>query len=375
MLVRLTVPLIAVALAAPLARAQSAEGDPARVVFIVADGVGIAHWSAARVRDHDLAVAGFPVVGLVDARNLTGLEPESASSATAFATGVTTFREAVGVGPDSLPRRTVLEAAEAIGMATGLVTTTVVADATPAAFAAHVVTRDSVLEIARQVVTSGVDVLLGSDAWTSDPARRARARDLLDTLARSHVIVRSPEALERAGSDPPERLAGLFDIDRDHGATARQPSLAAMTSAALGVLDANERGLFLVVESEHTDHGGHDNAPLETIVAEMVEVDRAVRVALEYRARRPGTLVVVTGDHETGGLSILPTPQGYRAAWASTDHSAEMVPIFAIGPGAERFSGILTSAEVGRALFAAIGADGPEDPVVSSGFQKRRRTP
>lgn len=334
------------------------EPCPPRVVLIVADGAGVAYWSAARIHGHALAVADFPVVGLVDSRNLSLPEPESASAATAYAIGETTIADAIGMGPDSLPRRTVLEAAEAAGMATGLVTTTHVVDATPAAFAAHVLQRDSTLAIARQIVESGVDVLLGDGAWAFDPERRPDRRDLLDELARTHAIARSTEDLARVRSEPPDRLVGFFPIDTVSDTAAREPSLATMTSAALSVLDGTPNGFFLLVENEHTDHRGHDNAPLAMIVDEVMAVDRAVRAALEYREERPETLIVVTGDHETGGLSLRSDSGGYRALWATTNHTAELVPLFAIGPGSDRFGGILTGAEVGRALFAVTTASG-----------------
>ncbi|MBW3660833.1 MAG: alkaline phosphatase [Gemmatimonadetes bacterium] len=356
MLVRLLAALIALAVLAPGVAAQDGtEVAPSRrLVLFVADGAGIAYWSAAVLEGHDLVIAEFPVVGLVDTRNLSGLEPESASSATAFAIGETSFPSAVGVGSDSQPRITVLEAAGTAGLGTGLATTTYVVDATPAAFATHVSRRDSLLEIARQLASSGVDVLLGDGAALFDPAVRPDGRDLIGELARTHTIVRSSDELAAARRDPPERLVGFFDIDSIADPSTREPSLTDMVRTALAVLDAYPKGFFLLVENEHTDHRGHDNAPLATIVAEIVATDLAVRAALEYREEHPETLVVVVGDHETGGLSLESAGDGYRARWATTGHTAELVPIFAVGPGAERFAGILTGAEVGRALLASV---------------------
>lgn len=364
MLPRILAPLLLlIALPGPAAGQRS--DAPRRVVLIVADGVGLAQWSAARVTGHELAVDDFPVVGLIDPRNVSGPEPESASSATAFATATTTYRRAVGVGPDSAPRRSVVEAAERAGLATGLVTTTDVFDATPAAFVAHVVDRDHVQEIALQMAGSGVDVLLGDGAWAFGPGPRTDRADLLAELARTRTIVHDPAALSRVRDAPPRGLVGFFDMDSIADPRRRRPALEEMTRVALAVLDRAPRGFFLLVESEHTDHRGHDNVPLAAIAAEIVEVDRAVRAALEYRRRHPETLVLVAGDHETGGLAVVAEGGRYRAGWSSTEHTATLVPIFAVGPGADRFGGVHTSAGIGRALFAALGLPAPVgvDPV------------
>lgn len=353
-------PALLSALAALIALAAAPRADARRVVLFVADGAGAAYWSAALYAADSLALAAFPVAGLVDPRNTSRPLPESASSATAFAIGVRTFSGAVGVGPDSLPRLTVLEAAEAAGLATGLVTTTHLIDATPAAFAAHVPNRRQGVDIARQLADAGIEVLLGDGGAAFDPAARPDSLDLIAALGRDHVWVETPAELAGlAAADSVRALAGFFAIDRAFDTALRRPTLAEMTTAALQVLDRDPDGFFLLIENEHTDHFGHQNLPLGAIVDEVLELDRAVRVALEYRAGHPETLIVVIGDHETGGLSLVADSTGaLAAAWSTTGHTAELVPVFAIGPGAEEFGGIRTAAAVGRALFRAVGASG-----------------
>lgn len=365
MILRVLVPFLVLLAVAPAAAAQRPTDPPRRVVLIVADGAGLAQWSAARIAGHELAVDDFPVVGLVDSRNLTGPEPESASAATAFATGIRTYRRAIGVGPDSLPRRSIVESAERAGLATGLVTTTDIYDATPAAFVAHVVNRDLVQDIARQMTESGVDVLMGDGGWAFGPELRADRRDLAAVLARTHTVVRDPAALAGVRSAPTRGLVGFFALDSVLDPALRRPSLEEMGRTALAVLDRNPRGFFLLLENERTDDAGHHHVPMRTLVDEVLEVDRAVRAALAYRRRRPDTLVVVAGDHETGGLAIVPDGDGYRAEWSSTDHTATLVPIFAVGPGAERFGGVHSAPEIGRELFAALGLPPPDDAAVA----------
>lgn len=334
---------------------------PPRVILFVADGAGVAYWSAALFAADGLSVERFPVLGLLDSRSTSRSIPESASSATAIATGVQSYYRSVGVGPDSLPRTSVLEAAESAGLATGLVTTTHLTDATPAAFAAHVPDRRDVLDIARQIAAAGIEVLLGDGRPAFDPATRPDSLNLIAALRRDHVWVERPDQLASiAAADSVRALAGLFDLDRTFDTEARRPSLAEMTAAALQVLDRSAGGFFLLVENEHSDHFGHANLPLADIVAEVLHLDEAIRVALEYRAKNPSTLIVVLGDHETGGLDLVADSTGaLAAAWSTTGHTAELVPVFAVGPGADRFGGIRSGAEIGRALREAVAGATP----------------
>lgn len=332
------------------------EPSPRRIVLFVADGAGLAYWNAARLFSDTLAVTGFPVVGLMSTGNVTEPLPESASAATALATGVLTFSGAIGVGPDSLPRRTTLEAAEAAGLATGLVTTTTLVDATPAAFAAHAPSRRRPYEIARQMVERDIEVLLGDGRRFFDGAVRPDSADLVAELRARGVVIEDPEDLGRAADPDVRRLFGFFDIDSLRHPATRRPTLAEMTVAALSVLDRDPDGFFLLVENEHTDHEGHENASLEAIATETIEVDRAARQALAYRERAPDTLILVVGDHETGGLAVVWDERARRwsASWATGGHTPGLVPIFAVGPAAERFGGVRSNAEVGRILLDLI---------------------
>ena len=332
------------------ARALERPAPPAvtRTILFIADGAGVAHWTAALVAGDSLAVAPFPAVALVDPGNVTARSVESASTATAFAIGERTIYGGVGVDADLEPRPTVLEVAEEQGRGTGLVTTTYLLDATPAAFAAHVPNRSDWAEIARQMLDQDIEVLMGDGLeWFDSLPIRER-----------YPVVTDAAGLAAVDTDVASRLLGLFDIDRVADPIRREPSLAEMTRVALEILDRDPEGFFLLVESEHTDHRAHDNAPLATIQAEMRAFDEAIRVALDYRARRPDTLVVVTGDHETGGLAVVADSADVpRARYVTDGHSLELVPLFAVGPGAEDLTGVLSNAAVGRALLARAAGE------------------
>jgi alkaline phosphatase len=355
----------------PLIGQDTGDAPSARnLVLIVADGAGVGTWTVARLAlGETLAVAGMPVVGLVDTRNAYGGLTDSAAGATALATGVRTFNRAIAVAPecrelmerdpdlveldpeDCAPVPTLLEHAEDAGKSTGLVTTTAVTDATPASFAAHGPSRYLHRSLAPQLLASGVDVVLGGGRQHFDGSEPTGAGDLL-TAACADADCPADAAALAAVSSGEGRLIGLFAAGEMPRAGSRTPDLPTMTRVALDRLSRNDEGFFLLVESEGTDSYQHDNDPLASIEAEIVELDRAVAVALDFAERVPGTLVVVTADHETGGLSVTGEASSPERElhYTTGRHTHAMVPLFAAGPGAERLAGIRDNDEVGRIL-------------------------
>lgn len=330
---------------------------PARVILFIGDGAGLGHWTVANLAPGELAVERFPVVGLIDTRGTSSRVTDSAAGATAYATGVRTFNGAIGVGPDSLPATTVLEAAEQRGLATGLVTNSSVTDASPAAFAAHVPDRGQQAEIASQMASHELEVLLGGGRGFFDGSLRSDSRDLLTELRSRYTYVETPDELTAEPAEGTERLLGLFADQVMFEADAPMPSLPEMAAAALAVVDQDPDGFFLMIESEATDGWAHGNEDLDRITEAMLELDETIGLALEYRAGHPETLIVVVADHETGGLAVETDSTGARALdYTTGGHTWALVPLFAIGPGAERFAGILANARVGENLFEAIGA-------------------
>lgn len=354
---------------------------PTRVLLFIGDGVGLSYWSAAAFAADRLAVHRFPVIGLVDTRSSDSRVTDSAASATAYAAGVKTYNAAIGMAPDTTPVRTILELAIERGLATGLVSTSRITHATPAAFAAHVPDRQMEWEIARQMAEHNVSVILGGGRAMFDRRYRPDSLDLLTPLKARYTYVTSAAELAALDRDTVRALLGLFADSHmpaaaraavtqaanhadPHGAPAardtvwqpwRTPTLPEMTRAALDVVGHNPRGFFLMVEAAQPDWRGHGNEPLGAVTAEMLDFDAAIQTALAYQERHPELLIVVVADHETGGLALqLDSTGGLTAAYTTVNHTASMVPLFARGPGAERFAGILPIDEVGRRLIAAI---------------------
>ncbi|MFC1575476.1 alkaline phosphatase [Gemmatimonadota bacterium] len=149
---------------ATLSQQAIAQEPPTRVILFIADGAGASYWTAAAYAADHLAVERFPVMGLVNTSSSDSKVTDSAAAATALGAGVRTYNGAIAVGPDSTSVTTVLEVAQGSGLATGLVATSSITHATPAAFASHVPDRNMGWEIARQMAYADVDVILGGGA-------------------------------------------------------------------------------------------------------------------------------------------------------------------------------------------------------------------
>jgi len=271
------------------------------VILMVADGFGPASATlGAAAKGAPLAFDSL-LVGMVETSSSDSRVTDSAAGATAYACGLKTFNGAISVGPDRAPCRTVLEAAEAAGMATGLVVTSGVTHATPASFAAHVPSRSDQAGIAIQLAASDVEILFGGG--------RGYFRDLMGPMAAEGWAV----ATDGAGFDaldtaPAAALLAdnhlAYEIDRG---TTDQPSLAEMTRKALDLLaatpGAQARGFFLLVEGSRIDHAAHGNDPVAHL-GDILAYDAAVAEALAWAAADGRTLVVSTADHETGGMTL-----------------------------------------------------------------------
>ena len=344
----------------PAPEASEPDPGPFGVILIIGDGAGLDYWSAARLGFPSLGVEELPVIGLVGTTATDNYITDSAAGATAYSTGTKTYNGAIGVGPDSAEVETVLEVAGRRGKATGIVVTSTITHATPASFVAHVVSRYMHFEIAEQMTEADVDVMIGGGRRYFDPVVRQDSVDLLVRLAREATVTDSVAALRALDLDVTDRLVAFIAEDNPEPASRRDLTLGEMTRTALSILGRDDDGFFLMVEGSQIDWRGHGNAALNAVLSEMHDVDSAVRAALEFQQERPNTLIVVTADHETGGLALHYDQMGvFRAHYTTESHTAGMVPLFAGGPGAESFGGMKENDEIGRILLDLIRDDGP----------------
>ncbi|MCB7137136.1 alkaline phosphatase [Cellulosimicrobium marinum] len=382
------------------------DGDRARnVIFIQGDGLGLSHREVVRLatvgKDGRLAMDTLEHAGwtTTDSADPDDAVTDSAAGATAFASGVRTYNGAVGVDVDGEPVPTLLERARAAGKATGLVTTAQVTDATPAAFGAHVPDRGDQSEIARQFLESSrPDVILGGGedwwfpagepgAWEDNPAKdpteqsKGTAGNLVERAQDlGYTYVSDAEGLDAAGRG---KLLGLFANEemfeqRNEGeGDLYEPEvpLVDMTAKALDTLARDRDGFFLVVEEEAVDEFAHRSNATRTIQAGQA-LDETVALALDFADRHRGTLVLVVGDHATGGLAIenvddedeggegatsedgpfdvAGTDLQFTVDWTTGGHTGEATPITAQGPGADRLGGAQRNTDVHDAVLRAM---------------------
>jgi alkaline phosphatase len=297
----------------------------------------------------------FTHVGLIRTEPADGKVTDSAAAGTSFASGVKTYNAAIGVDVDTARVETIVERASRAGALTGLVATSSIVHATPAAFYAHVASRNQYEDIAAFLPISEVDFFAGGG--TQFFAGRKDGRDVFGELVKAGFAM-DTVALAPAGRlHPPQRYGFLLARDAmPRMLDGRGTFLSDATSRALEYLAQGERGFFLMVEGSQIDWGGHAN-DVEYLYSEMADFNEAVGVVLDFAARDRQTLVVVTADHETGGLS-LSSGEGYDVVvptFSTGGHSATLIPVFAFGPGAESFQGVHENTVVFDRLISAFG--------------------
>ncbi|MFF1836083.1 alkaline phosphatase [Streptomyces sp. NPDC058231] len=372
----------------PAAKAQAPKAK--NVIFINGDGMGASMREAARLNlaglEGQLAMDRLTASGQLTTtpRDPKVVVTDSAAAATAWATGEKTYNGAISVDVDGNPLATLGQQAKAAGKSTGLVTTAQVTDASPAAFFANTVDRGQQDEIARQYLdVSKPDVILGGgeDWWlpagtpgafkdkpaedTAEASRGTKGNLIKKAQKAGYSYVNSASGLSKAKNG---KILGLFSNEemfqqRPEGqGDVYSPvvDLGTMTSKALTSLDKNKKGFFLMVEEEGTDEFAHSNNGTR-VLQSMQQLEKAVAVARAYIATHPDTLLVVTGDHETGGLSVEdvdatdesgdaisaedgPFPirgsdRKFVIDWTTSGHTSVDVPVTASGPLSGSFSG------------------------------------
>ena len=337
----------------PVSVAQPKGKKVKNVILMIGDGMGLEQLSTAWIVNnrHLNITDNFPYVGLQWTYSANKLVTDSAAAGTALATGSKTNNGMIATSPDGQPLETLSEYAKSKGMKTGTSVVCRVCDATPAVFSTHHENRDSLYNIMAQFVDSELDFLFGGGLkwWENRPD----GRDLTaEVEAKGYTFVKDVESLMAVEEGPVIALTSYMELP---AALDRNGAHQASVVKALELLD-NKKGFFLMVEGSMIDDGGHDNKAGHTM-EEIFDFDKTIGLVLEWAAKDGETLVIVTGDHATGGMTLLSgdiDDKRIRVNFSTTGHNGIALPVFAWGPHSEDFVGIYENTELSDRIRALI---------------------
>lgn len=339
---------------------------PHNIILFIGDGMGPDQVASAVANAYGqqldeqgeprkLSFEEFPVYGYITTFSANSFVTDSAAAGTALACGVKTDNGVLGMDINGQPVQSTAEIAKQKGKAVGIMSSVGLNHATPAAFYAHVSGRGSYDEILEQFFQNqSADILIGGgfyyDAWTTDTIRTRADETGYTVISCSNIDEFNPTDLNG------KKVFAYFDVNNnkqlDYEATRSpdnpEPHLSDLVVTTVNLLSRDRDGFFLMVESGSIDWACHGNKALESD-GEVMELHKTVQRTVEFLRKKNllhKTLIVVTADHETGGLGLngpykkvlLPDDEP-EIGWTSTNHTAACVPVWAIGPGSALFSG------------------------------------
>lgn len=324
------------------------------VILIIGDGMGLSHISSAWVANKGkLNLDNFPVVGLSRTHSHNRLITDSGAAGTAIASGQKTNNYVVGVDILGKPLTTIIDYAGKAGKKTGISVVCRLNDATPASFVAHQTDRDQAEDIINQFSGCDIDFIAGGGMkyWRN----RSDGKDMVEVMKNEgYTVAENEDELTAINKLP--ALAILADLELPV-ASIRGNLFRYMNQKAIELLNTeNKHGFFLMIEGSCIDDWSHANKT-DKVIEEVLDLDRAIGDVLKWAEQDGETLVIVTADHETGGLTLLDgdIEKGIvKVNFANQSHSNVMVLVFAYGPGAEMFSGIYENSELGQKIMKII---------------------
>ncbi|MBK9290516.1 MAG: alkaline phosphatase [Bacteroidetes bacterium] len=335
-----------------------ADAEVKNVIFLIGDGMGLAQSHALMLATNKMPyMFKAPVVGLISTNSYTHKITDSGAGGTALATGYKTRNGMIGMRPDSTAAPSLVDIFASAGRRTGVAVTCDLTHATPADFVAKNISRKNEQEIAADFIKSPIDVAIGGGLHNF--TKRKDGRNLVAEMTDKGFAFFGQ--MPRSGKGF-SKLLVLTDTAHPAPAASRTNyTLAEATRVAIEALSTNnDKGFFLMVEGSQIDWAGHANDSAY-LITEMIDFDKAVGVAVEFAEKNPGTLVVVTADHETGGLTFIHGDNkknpGVKFHFSTNDHSGVLVPVYAFGAGAHHFSGVYDNTDVFRKILKASGLE------------------
>ena len=323
------------------------------VILMIGDGMSLAHmytaWTANRGQ---LWLENAQYTGLSKTWCINRLVCDSGSGGTALATGQKTCYHAVGTDPQGNPLTTLCDLAKAKGKSAGIAVTCRLWDATPCDFSCHNLDRDKEQELIGDYPTSGLDYAFGGGAKYF--TNRADGRDIFKELeANGYHVSRTWDDLAAWKSG--KVFAVPYDVDTPLP-DERGDLLARASLKGIELLNQNRNGFFMMVEGSQLDDYGHFNQ-LDLLMKETLDFDQTIGKMMKWAAQDGETLVVVTADHETGGLTLVDGNKDegkVTCCFSTKSHSGVMVPVYAFGPGSEQFSGIMENTDIFKKIKALM---------------------
>lgn len=331
----------------PTHRNDGGKGRIRNVIFRIGDGMGLSQITAAAYANCGLTLMNFNYIGLQRNNALGAFTTDSAAGGSALATGERHANRHISMTEQGEAVPSLSDWFRGKGLPVGVVTLGNAVDATPTAFYGHSVERDNADELTRCLLDTPVDLLCGSGIRQF--TERGDGIDLIGELSKSYRFVRSIDEINAAEGR-------VVCIDERMDEAAEESNLGLLAEATRAAIDKlqerGDKGFFLMVEGAKIDYAGHSRC-LPGSVIEMLSFDLAVAEALKFADENGQTLVVVTADHETGGLVLLDGDEQsgrIMGVYTTDDHTPAMLPVFAYGPGADRFCGTYLNTEIARRI-------------------------
>ena len=326
------------------------------VIFVVGDGAGFSQVTLSRIviggLDYRLAIDQLPIHGASLTHPFGNVVTDSAAAGTAWATGNKTKNRYLSVDPNKDNLKTLPEILSEKGYLSGLVATSSVTHATPAAFYAHIDSRYETIKIAKQLLSSPLNIALGGGLEFFD----------LNEVDETHVLIDKKNYLKFDFKNN-KKILGLFDED-GIVRSSKNPTQQEMTNFALKQLDMDQSectGFFLMTEGSQIDWAGHDN-DAEKMVTEFQDFDNTISDLINFVTEDEETLLIITADHETGGLQILrQNNDRVTFQWGTSRHTGAPVGVYAYGPGAENFTGLMDNTDIHYKILDALDHQNLED--------------
>jgi alkaline phosphatase len=337
----------------PTYRTDGAQKRAKNVILLIGDGMGLAQIQAGLTANFGYSnLMTFKHLGLSRTEAVNSDFTDSAAGATAMATGEKTNNRYISVDSAGRKLSVLPEVLVKQGIVSGIISSGDITDATPAAFYAHQSERSLSQEIAADLLSSPVSILVGSKrkSFTEN-----RENNLMSGLkAKGFNYSETLVDFQKVSSG--KQLVLLDDSVTRRKLDGRGEMLSISLLKTIQLLSANKQGFFIMAEGAQIDHGGHAN-DLPFVVTEQLDFDKVIGEALKFADKDGETLVIVTADHETGGLSLLDASNKtgmVRGNFSTDDHTNIMVPVFAYGPGAMNFMGTFKNNEIYHKILKAF---------------------